>query len=444
MQRRRRKPPQEPVTTTIHSLSHEGRGIATIDGKTTFIHNALPGEEVTFQYTYCSRSHDEGTMLRIERASEQRVTPPCKHYAMCGGCSMQHMSMAQQLAHKQETLLEQLLHFGKVTPSQIMPPLSTEELGYRHKARIGVRHVTKKEKVLVGFRERNGRYIADLESCPVLHPSIGERITQLSKLISQLSCYQHIAQLEVAVGEDKPSIIFRHLVEFTDDDKKQLIAFGKETGIDIYCQPEKPDSIYKLHPNDNVQRLSYTLPEEDITMKFHPADFTQVNNSLNRKMIQQTLELLAPKKTDTILDLFCGIGNFTLAIAKHAKKVVGVEGSSQAIERAIENSQGNNINNCEFHTDDLFKNCDSSPWFTHHDYDAILLDPPRSGAEYIVNSIENFNAKRIVYVSCNPATLARDAGVLVNDKGYKLEKTGIMNMFPHTTHVESIALFTKE
>lgn len=442
MQRRRRKPPQEPATTTIHSLSHEGRGIATIDGKTTFIHNALPGEEVTFKYTYCSRSHDEGIMLSVENASEQRVTPPCKHYALCGGCSMQHMSMSQQLAHKQTTLLEQLLHFGKVTPKQVLPPLASEELRYRHKARIGVRYVTKKEKLLVGFRERNGRYIADLESCPILHPSIGEQLTELAQLISQLSCYQHVAQLEIAVGEDGAAIIFRHLVEFTNEDKQKLIAFAKDTGIQIYCQPGKPDSIYKLFPDDKVQRLSYALPDENITMKFHPTDFTQVNNSLNRKMIQQALELLSPKESDVILDLFCGIGNFTLAIAKHAKKVIGVEGSAQAIERAIENSQENAITNCEFHTDDLFKDCSSSPWFQRH-YDAILLDPPRSGAELMVNSIERFNAKRIVYVSCNPATLARDAGVLVNEKGYRLESAGIMNMFPHTTHVESIALFTK-
>ena len=444
---RRRRIPTDIVTSTIENLSHEGRGVTHIDGKTVFVHNALPGEKVELKYTYCSRSHDEAKMTTVIAPSDDRVSPECSHYEFCGGCQMQHMTMEKQVNHKQTILLEQFKHFGKIKidPEKVLSPITADDQGYRRKARIGVRHVPKKDRVLVGFRERNGRYIADLNKCIVLHPVIGEKLELLGKLINKLSCYQHVPQIEAAVGENKTAIILRHMVELTAEDKILLKAFGQTHEIEIHSQPSKPlpiELIYEI-PGHEGTLLNYQLPNHNVTIHFHPTDFTQVNNEINQKMIDLAIELLDLKPTDQVLDLFCGIGNFSLPIARYADKVTGIELSETAVKRAKHNAELNSITNAEFYVANLFEDNSTKEWMQKK-YHKILIDPARSGAEEIVNTIEQFNAETIVYVSCNPATLARDAGILVNDKKYVLQKTGIMNMFPHTSHVESIALFTKK
>lgn len=443
MRRRRKQLPTDTQTTLVHTLSHEGRGIAQIEGKTTFIHNALPGEKIELTYTFCSRSYDEGMATHISQPSEHRATPSCPHYTVCGGCQLQHMNMDLQLSHKQKVLLEQFTHFGNVTPKRILSVLTGKTLQYRNKARLGVRFVEKKgDRVLIGFRERNGRFLADLRECGVLHPSVGMKIPEFSTLVQHLSNYEHIPQIEVAVGGDETAIILRHMTPLTAEDLNLLEEFSQKHYIHIYSHPNPPGKIIKLFPHNSIERLRYALPKHNLEMLFHPSDFTQINEEMNQLMIDRALELLNPQSHETILDLFCGIGNFTLAIARYAKQVVGVEGAETAVQRAKENAAHNKIDNVEFFTADLSKDCTHLPWHQRK-YDKILLDPSRAGADGILATIPNLGAHTIVYVSCNPATLARDAGTLVNQLGYTLEAAGIMNMFPHTAHVESIALFTK-
>ncbi len=432
---------RDPVQCTINSLSHEGRGITQINGKTVFLDNGLAGEEVIFNYTKKHKQYDEGLVKEILEASPERVTPKCPHFNVCGGCSLQHMQHSKQLEIKQAALLEQFEHFAHTNPDEILPPLTANIWGYRHKARLGAKYVTKKEKLLVGFREKDGRFLADLITCPVLYPSVGEHLPDFSALIASLSCYREVPQIEVAISDDITALIFRHLAPFTNDDLEKLTAFGKQHNFYIYLQPNKIDSIHLLYPQETSPYLTYELPEYDLQFKFHPTDFTQVNSEINQLMIKQAINLLNPQANETILDLFCGIGNFTLPIAKSCAKIIGVEGSNTAISRAQENAKLNNITNCEFHCTDLFEPINNFPW-AEQQYDKILLDPPRSGAAEICNQIEKFNAKKIVYVSCNPATLARDADTLIA-KGYKLKAAGIMDMFPHTKHVESMAVFEK-
>ena len=444
MRRRRKQLPTGTQAAIVHTLSHEGRGIAQIEGKTTFIHNALPGENVEFTYTFCSRSYDEGIATHVPQTSEHRVKPTCPHYVVCGGCQLQHMSMDLQLSHKQKVLLEQLAHFGNVIPKQILPALSGKPLQYRNKARLGVRYVDKKgQRVLVGFRERNGRYLADMDECVVLHPSVGQKIPELSALVHKLSGYEHIPQIEVAIGGDQTAILLRHMTPLTSEDLQHLDDFSQKHNMHIYSHPNPPGKITKLFPNDGIERLQYVLPKHNLEMLFHPSDFTQVNEEMNQLMLDRALELLNPQADETILDLFCGIGNFTLAIARYAKHVVGVEGAETAVQRAYENAAHNNIQNVEFFTADLSKDCTHMPWMQRK-YDKILLDPSRAGADGILTALPCLEAHTIVYVSCNPATLSRDAGILVNQLGYTLQSAGIMNMFPHTAHMESIALFTKK
>ncbi|MFN3234393.1 MAG: 23S rRNA (uracil(1939)-C(5))-methyltransferase RlmD [Gammaproteobacteria bacterium] len=439
---KRKKPLPQPATTTIQSLSHEGRGVAQIDGKTVFIDNALPGETVTFDYTRRKNSFDEGKATVIQNRSEHRATPKCSVFDLCGGCSLQHMDMPSQLSLKQKTLLEQLKHFGQVQAETVLLPLSANDWGYRRKARLGVRYIPKKEKVLVGFRETNGRYITNTEQCEVLHASIGTKIEALSELIRSLDAYDNIPQIEVAAGDDVTALIFRHLIELSEEDKTKLVAFGKEHGFHIYCQPKNIDSIYLLSPENHPERVSYHLPKHDITMQFHPSDFTQINHELNQKMIDLAIQQLDIQPDDRVLDLFCGIGNFSLPLARYAKHVTGVEGSIKATDRANENAKKNGLTNVEFHTANLEEPCNHLPW-ANQTYDKCLLDPARTGAETILPLINELKPSVIVYVSCNPSTLARDAGILVNTFGYTLKQCGIMNMFPHTKHVESIATFVK-
>jgi 23S rRNA (uracil1939-C5)-methyltransferase len=427
--------------TTITDLSHDGRGIAHINGKTTFVKGALPNETVSAQYTNKRSQFDEAQLVEVITPSAERVQPPCQHFGVCGGCSIQHMSPALQIQHKQQVLLNQLKHFGHVEPESILPPLTGPTLGYRRKGRLGVRYVRKKQRLLVGFREINGRMLADLKQCEVLDPRVGKKLTDLAALITNLTHYDHIPQIEVAAGDDKVALIFRHMVALDDVEKQQLCAFGQAHHFDIYLQPAGMDSIHKIYPDDGNLRLSYKLPHEQLELLFHPADFTQVNIDINQQMIQQALNLLDLSSTDTVLDLFCGLGNFTLPMAKHCRHVTGVEGDANMVKRGYENAQHNHIENVDFYSANLMEDITHAPWFKPG-YDKILIDPPRAGAQEIVTHIAKLAVKRIVYVSCHPATLARDAGILVQ-QGYRLKCVGAMDMFPHTEHVESIAMFEK-
>jgi len=431
----------EPYTK-ITGLSHDGRGIAIVDGKTTFLHGALPGETVTYKLTKKHSRYNEGIALTILEPSNERTTPTCEHFHICGGCSMQHMEADAQVQHKEAILLEQLKHFGHVTPQTILPPISGNPWGYRRKARLGVRYVRKKERVLVGFREKFSNYLADIKNCPVLHPAIGTRITELAELIASLAQYEQIPQIEIAVSDSEVALVFRHMQTLPDTDLEKLRRFGQAHQFHIFLQPDSPESVYLLWPENKDIFLHYTLPRYQLNFQFHPLDFTQINSEINPLMIEQALKLLDLKKDDVVLDLFCGLGNFTLPIATLAKQVTGIEGAETMVQRAKQNALHNKITNAEFFAANLMQPSPQSAWMQKK-YDKILLDPPRTGAKEIIEYFSQFSAKKIVYVSCNPATFARDAGELVLKHGYQLTAVGVINMFPHTSHVEAMGLFEK-
>lgn len=441
MSRRKRKPlPATPVRVSIESLNHEGRGVGRVDGKTVFIAGALPGEEVEFTYSAMHRNFDEGVAVNIPVASPERVAPRCPHFNVCGGCAMQHLAPDAQIAYKQKVLLDDFRHIGKVQPAEIVPPLRGPHWGYRRKARLGVKYVSKKGKVLVGFRERSSPFLAELTRCEVLHPSVGERIEALGTLIGSLSVRNKIAQIEVAVDDTQTALALRNLAELSEDDKARVKAFAIEHNIHIYLQPGGADSLQALWPQQ-IQ-LRYVLDSYDVSFGFKPGDFTQVNTNINRQMIDRAIEMLELTPQDRVLDLFCGLGNFTLPLARRCREVVGVEGEAKLVERARANAAENQLGNVQFHAADLAGDLEHSPWWKQG-FDKVLLDPPRSGAQETLAHIAKMKVGRIVYVSCNPSTLARDAGILVNEYGYKLVQAGVMDMFPHTAHVESIALFVK-
>ncbi len=438
--RRRQKLPQDPVAAQVDSLSHDGRGVARIDGKATFIHGALPGEKVMFRYTGRRKNHDEGEVMEVRQASAQRVTPGCDYFGLCGGCSLQHLQADAQIQYKQQTLLDAFSHIGKVIPEQVLPPLTNPSpWGYRRKARLGVKHVLKKGRVLVGFRERNASFVADMQSCEVLHPKIGHALTALSKLIESLSISTRVPQIEVAMDDERCVLIFRILESLSDADTEKMCAFSAAHDFIIYLQEGGPNTV---RPLDAEADLHYALPEYGLELHFQPTDFTQVNSDINRQMIAQTLDLLAPEKSDAVLDLFCGIGNFTLPLATRAGQVTGVEGAEELVNRARDNALRNQLDNVRFHTANLYEPLEHEPWL-QQSYDKVLLDPPRSGAFDVLEHLPSMGAERIVYVSCYPGTLARDASELVNRLGYRLVSAGVMDMFPHTAHLESIALFEK-
>lgn len=427
----------------ITRLSHDGRGVGRdSQGKTVFVDGVLPGETVTYTLKNSKRRYNDALAVEIVTPSPERVSAKCAHFLTCGGCSQQHVAHAAQLAAKQQSLIEQLQHFGQVIPQNIMPALTGPIWGYRTKARLGVKYVIKKDKVLVGFRERQKSYLADLDSCEVLHPRAGKLISALKTFITGLNSYQTIAQIEVAVGDDQLALIFRHMEALSASDEQQLIGFAQLHNFDLYLQPGSNDSIHKIWPTDGHERLYYSLPAYDLKLAFYPTDFTQVNPALNRQMLQQALNLLQLTPQDHVLDLFCGLGNFTLPMAKFAGTVTGIEGSEAMVQRGYENAKLNNITNVTFMAADLTKDQSSAIW-AQQNYTKVLLDPPRSGAAEILPLIDKLGAQMILYVSCNPATLARDSGILARQYGYKMQSVGIMDMFPHTTHVEAMALFVR-
>ena len=439
----RRQQTKTPVVfeTYIDSLSPEGRGVAHIEGKATFVDGALPGETVRAKYHKRRKRFDEAETVGVIQASRERVQPKCRHFGVCGGCRLQHLDPGAQISHKQYALIQQLEHIGNVTPVAERMPMTAPVWGYRHKARLGVKYVDKKEKVLVGFRERSSPFIADLQRCEVLHPAVGELLEPLSELIAALTVYRQVPQIEVAVGESCVALVLRHLVPMTAGDHELLQQFERTHEVRFFLQPGGPDTIHSLSPS-TPPVLTYTLPAHDIEFEFAPVDFTQVNPAINRGLVDAVISWLQPEADDRILDLFCGLGNFSLPLARQAARVTGVEGDSALVERARNNAVRNRIENAEFFTADLAAT-DLQAAFMYRRYDKVLLDPPRSGAAEIIRQLNWNGVDRIAYVSCNPATLARDAGELVHVHGYQLIAAGVLDMFPHTAHVESLALFQR-
>ncbi|WP_444994204.1 23S rRNA (uracil(1939)-C(5))-methyltransferase RlmD [Aliikangiella sp. IMCC44359] len=440
--RKKQKLPTELVQLTIESLSHEGRGVGRIDGKAVFVDGALAGETVEMQYTSKRGKFDEGRAVNVIEASPLRVTPPCQHFSLCGGCSMQHLSTDAQIEHKQHILQEQFEHFAQTLPEQWLPPLQADLLGYRRKARLGVRHVIKKGRTLIGFREKYSNFLADITECPVLRTRVSDLLMPMSQLIDSMECRAFIPQIEVTSGDEVIALIVRHLKPMCQTDREKWIEFAKKHELTIYLQPKGPDTVHRIWPVEaELAQLSYRLDSFNVELLQKPLDFAQVNASINQKMVPYAIELLDVKPEDKVLDLFCGLGNFTIPLATKAKYVVGVEGVQEMVDRGAQNARHNGLDNVEFFQADLTSDLTNEAW-NQQQYDKILIDPARSGALEVIHNIVKFGAEKIVYVSCNPATLARDTGELVK-AGYKLCKAGVMDMFPHTTHVESIALFEK-
>ncbi|MDX1572582.1 MAG: 23S rRNA (uracil(1939)-C(5))-methyltransferase RlmD [Methylophaga sp.] len=437
---RRKQVPKEIFTADIETLAHDGRGIARIEGKTVFIDGALTGESVRFQYTRQHSKFDEAKTIEVLRASIDRVEAKCAHFGVCGGCSLMHMQPDAQLRLKQNTLAEQFAHFGQLTPAEWLSPLTGSLWSYRRKARLGVKYVHKKQKVLVGFREKSAPFIAELNQCEVLDPRVGLRLTELAGLIETLAARERIAQIEVAMDDNHTALVFRNLDPLSADDISALINYGQQHDLWIYQQPGGPDTVSPLWPEH--PQLAYS-PMPGLMLDFAPGDFTQVNAGINQKMIPLAMQLLDLQPSDRLLDLFCGLGNFTLPIALQVKEVVGVEGDASLVDHARRNAEKNQLNNAVFELADLTQTqLADYPW-AKAGFNKILLDPPRSGAYEVMGQLAALGAEQIVYVSCNPATLARDAGELVHKHGYQLQAAGIMDMFPHTSHVESIAVFDK-
>jgi 23S rRNA (uracil1939-C5)-methyltransferase len=436
--RRRKKLPAEPVELTIDDLGHDGRGVATHEEKRVFVRRALPGERVLVRITARKRRYDEGEVLELIEASPDRIEPRCPHFGTCGGCSLQHLDSTRQIEYKHNTLEQNLTRIGKVTPGAWWEPLSGPAWGYRRKARLSVRHVRRKERVLVGFRETYGRFVADMQECHVLDPRVAAQLPRLSALIHAMQARETIPQIEVACGDDTCALVFRHLEELCPGDLQKLREFAQSSGLAVLLQSGGPDSIHPLQP-ESVD-LSFRLPAFGLELAFGPSDFIQVNAAMNNRMIARALDLLNPGPGDRVLDLFCGLGNFTLPIAVRAGEAVGVEGDAALIRKAADNAARNDLRNAHFHLADLNAEPGTAPWL-QGGYDSVLIDPPRSGAEFILPHVAASGARRVVYVSCHPASLARDAGILVQQFGFRLVGAGVMDMFPHTGHIESIALF---
>lgn len=429
-----------PFETDIGDLAHDGRGVARVEGKTVFVADALPGERVKAHIVRRHRDFDEAQADEILVASPDRVTPRCQHFGVCGGCVLQHLAPSAQIAAKQNVLAQNFARIGHVESARWLAPLTSDVWGYRRRARLGVKHVPKKGKTLVGFRERDPRFVADLVHCDVLDPALGGKLDVLGALLNDMDGAASIPQIEFSAGDDTRALVFRHLQPLSDADHGKLAAFGREHGFAILLQPGGIDSVHALWP-DSVA-LSYALPEYDLRLAFAPVGFVQVNASINQKMIDHALDLLAPGPGDRVLDLFCGLGNFSLPLARRAGHVCGIEGDTGLVESARANAAANGIGNAEFHVGDLAGEVRGSAW-ARADWNLLLLDPPRSGAGELLKQLPGKSVQRVVYVSCHPASLARDAGALVRDHGFRLSAAGVMDMFPHTGHVESIALFER-
>jgi 23S rRNA (uracil1939-C5)-methyltransferase len=422
----------------IDALDPAGRGVARNAGKVVFVEGALAGELVEARLLESRSKFDLARATEILRPSASRRAPRCPYFGVCGGCATQHVDARTQVAAKQRWLEDNLARIGKVSAEAMLAPIHGQEWGYRHRARLSVRYVEGKGGALVGFRERKSTYVADMQGCEVLPPGISALIVPLRNLVSRLSIRDRVPQIEIAVGENATVLLFRHLLPLASDDQALLRSFADANHVRVWLQPEGPDSAHPFHPAAD-EDLYYTLPEFGLKISFQPADFTQVNPAVNRLLVSRALRLLDPQPGERIADLFCGIGNFSLPIATRGAQVIGFEGSAQLVKRGRENAAANGLI-AQFEVADLFR-----PNLAHFGrFDKWLLDPPREGAISLVNALPDGWPRRIVYVSCDPATLARDADVLVHQKGFRLAAAGVVNMFPHTAHVESIALFDRE
>lgn len=430
----------------ILSLSHEGRGIAKNKGKTQFVHYALPGETVLAEVLAHRAKYDELATVKVMQASDQRVEAVCSYYGTCGGCSLQHMGHKAQLAHKQTVLADQLKHFGDLAPQQWLPLVESEPWGYRSRVRLSVDYGRKGEGLRIGFRKKASKETLDIDSCPIMASELSSALPVLKELVASISVHKALGHLELSLSREGIGVLIRHVKPLEQSDLEMLRNLAKEQKWTVFLQAGDISSIQQLWPENECREegqanLSYNLRvlKQNLALQFHPKDFTQINLGVNQKMVLLALQLLELKSDERALDLFSGLGNFTLAMAKYAKEVVGVEGSQDMVERGLFNAQANDIENVTFYESNLYSDFSAQAW-TKGVYDKILIDPPRAGALDIVSNIRQFGAKRIVYISCNPATLARDAGILVQ-QGYRLMQAGVLDMFPHTEHLESIAVF---
>lgn len=433
--------PAAPIELEISGLAHDGRGVGKLDGKTVFVSGALPGERVIAQPLRRRRQVDEAQALEVLVASPDRVEPPCPHFGVCGGCALQHQHPVAQITAKQQVLAEAFNRIGAVQPTTWLAPLTGPFFGYRRRARLGVKWVEAKGRALVGFRERDPRFVADLTRCLVLVPEVGERIAALGALISDLAARTSIPQIEVAQGDSATLLVFRHLQPLDGDDRGKLIAFGRQHDLGIVLQSAGPDS---LEPLDGVDlTLDYRLDDGAVQFLFTPLDFVQVNAAMNEAMVARAIKLLEPTPQSAVLDLFCGLGNFSLPLARRSQRVVGVEGDAGLVARARQSAAANGLDNLVFFAADLTAPEVGQLAWARAAYDRVLIDPPRSGASEVLGGLNLKAVERLVYVSCHPASLARDAGLLVRNHGFVLDSAGVMDMFPMTAHVESIALFVR-
>lgn len=435
---------------TIESLDHEGRGVAHVDGKVLFIEGALPSERVEYRPARKKKHFETAALLNIQRASSDRISPKCGHFEICGGCALQHANLSLQVASKQRVLEDNLRRIGKVKPERILPPIYASPWEYRHRARLSVHYVAKKGGVLVGFRERKSSFVADMHRCEVLAGGVGQLIDPLRELMSALDAKDRVPQIELAVGERVTALVLRNLEPLSPGDEAKLCAFADRYRashrLQWWLQPKGPETAYPFYPHD-VSELTYLLPEFQLELLFRPTEFTQVNHRVNRLMVERAVDLLAPQPGEHVADLFCGLGNFTLPIARRGAKVIGIEGSQSLADRGMENARRNGLGSlASFSPADLYTDQESAmqrvPPVTK-----MLIDPPRDGAIEVCKLLTREarpTLHRVVYVSCSPSTLARDADVLVNLNGFRLIAAGVVNMFPHTAHVESIAVFERD
>jgi 23S rRNA (uracil1939-C5)-methyltransferase len=439
-------------TIVIESLDMEGRGVGHLQnedgtpGKVIFVEGALPGERVSFQSFRKKPKWEAATLTELHNESSLRVTPKCVYFGTCGGCAMQHLEPSAQVAMKQRVLEDNLWHIGKVRAERMLRPIYGPTWGYRYRARLSVRNVQKKGGVLVGFHERKSSFIADMKTCEILPPHVSAMLVPLRRLVESLSIFDQMPQIELAVGENVTALVLRIMAPLTVQDEALLRSFADDYKIQWWLQPKGPDTVYPFYPT-NVE-LNYVLPEFGVKMPFKPTDFTQVNHHINRVLVARALRLLDVQPEDRVADLFCGLGNFTLPLATQAREVVGIEGSTALTERALDNARTNDLDKkTSFHCRNLFE-AKTEDFIALGKFDRMLIDPPREGAMDVCQAIvglseshADMRPKRIVYVSCSPSTLARDAGYLVHQGGYRLTQAGVVNMFPHTAHVESIAVF---
>jgi 23S rRNA (uracil1939-C5)-methyltransferase len=419
----------------VAALNHDGYGVVRA-GKAAFVPGVLPGEEIRFLRSKRHRQYDEARLLEILRPAVDRVEPRCRFFGVCGGCALQHLAPAAQLAAKQLELQEALRRIGQVEPEHWLPPLQGPSWHYRRRARLGAKYVKARQRVLVGFRERLSGLIAALDSCQVLAQPVGDLLLPLGEMLSNLSIRDRVPQVEVAVGDNQTGLVLRVLAEPTERDRTVLAAFEQQHSLRLFLQPGNASTIAPLSAGDAT--LSYALPEWNLSLQFLPADFIQINGAVNRALLAKVIDLLQIDADATVLDLFCGLGNFTLPLARRALQVTGVEGEAGLVQRARDNARNNGIANADFHVADLARPAEAAWWKSR--YSHVLLDPPRTGAREVLALVAELQPRRVVYVSCHPGSLARDVGILVNEFGFVFETAGAVDMFPHTTHVESVAV----